>query len=320
MELKNALNKFLQAEVQPYTHLLEKKPNKNELSLLYSKLKNFGLFNPKLPMTELVGILTQVAKHDASLALTILANHHAQSLISTCSDANVIIENIVTTDIYSTFPNSSAADRSIHYISGFTNTLVEPYWKNGSLELQTLNLENDLTIKKTIGAITSPLLNINTTNFTNMYKSSLNIDQYNELILEYRIAACAIAIGLMKGSYKTAKVYASERSQGGRLIKDWSQVQMQLANINLSLITSNAMLNQACSLLTTPSISGKSDALKAISIKIINELNPLVDQSISILGGFGYMKEFPQEKRFRDAKHVSFLFNGNNKYLLELGS
>jgi hypothetical protein len=319
LELKNALNKFLKAEVLPNTYNLEIDTNSTELCALYIKLTGLGLFNPNIPFLELHGILTEVSKYDASLALTMLANHHAHSLLASCKGIDISTTKILTTEIYNNQLLKPCSDMNVHYISGFTNTLISPVWKNNVLEIGVIELERNLSTEKVIGAKTSPLVKIKYPKNSQSYKSAFSLTDYNELIQRYRIAACAIAIGLMDGSFQTAKLYSSERTQGGRFIKDWSQIQMQLAELNLSVITSKVLLNQA-NLILPKTDCDSEDFLKAISVKILNELNPMVDKSISVLGGFGYMKEYPQEKRFRDAKHISLLFNGSNNYLLELGS
>ncbi len=125
-------------------------------------------------------------------------------------------------------------------------------------------------------------------------------DYFKEVALTMQLSAAAMSCGIMKGAFKEAFSYCSQRVQGGRKIKDWSALQMTLADMVTKMHVADMLITQAC-----------RDALKrekgwhirvqAASIHIQDSAASLVSDGIQVMGGVGYMKDFGQEKRFRDA-------------------
>jgi alkylation response protein AidB-like acyl-CoA dehydrogenase len=121
------------------------------------------------------------------------------------------------------------------------------------------------------------------------------------------ISASAVALGIMKGSFETALSYTKERFQGGREIIGWSEVRMILAEMATSLYTSRLALAGA--------IKGAEEkppdwelSSRAAALFITDAAARLTTDGIQLLGGNGYMSDYGQEKRFRDAKQIqSFL-------------
>lgn len=124
---------------------------------------------------------------------------------------------------------------------------------------------------------------------------------------EVRLGAAAIAAGLLKGSLAEALAYARERSQGGRRIVDWSEVRMMLANMAVQARVADLCLTQACAAVA----AGAPDAdelAAAATLHIQQQACEIVNDGVQLLGGNGYMKDYGQEKRYRDARHVQSLF------------
>lgn len=116
-------------------------------------------------------------------------------------------------------------------------------------------------------------------------------------------AAAAINAGIMRGSLKEAVAYAKEREQGGRPVINWSEVRMLLANM--------AIKSQAAELCVTQTCMAIDENLKdwgQISIASALHVHDLacevVTDGVQVLGGYGYMKDYGQEKRYRDARQV----------------
>ncbi|MEA3470697.1 MAG: acyl-CoA dehydrogenase family protein [Thermodesulfobacteriota bacterium] len=120
------------------------------------------------------------------------------------------------------------------------------------------------------------------------------------------VAAAAMSAGIMKGSFDEALAYTRERFQGGREIVNWSEVRMILSNMAVTINISGMALRQACRAVEENEAGWEQNALAA-AIYIQGAACDLTTDGIQLLGGYGYMKDYGQEKRFRDAKHVQAL-------------
>jgi len=117
------------------------------------------------------------------------------------------------------------------------------------------------------------------------------------------VAAAAMSCGIMKGSFKEALDYSRERFQGGREIINWSEVKMILANMAVKVKNAEMIINAACRAVDSQT-SGWEACSRAAAIHVQGLACDLTTDGIQVLGGVGYMKDFGQEKRFRDAKHI----------------
>ncbi|MEW6076327.1 MAG: acyl-CoA dehydrogenase family protein [Thermodesulfobacteriota bacterium] len=120
------------------------------------------------------------------------------------------------------------------------------------------------------------------------------------------VAAAAMSTGIMKGAFKEAFDYSKARSQGGREIINWSEIQMILAN--MAVMTKNAELAvaRACQAVDAGE-KGWESCSRAVAIHVQAMAGDLTTDGIQVMGGVGYMKDFGQEKRFRDARHIQSL-------------
>ena len=120
------------------------------------------------------------------------------------------------------------------------------------------------------------------------------------------VAAAAMNAGIMKGSFNEALAYSRERFQGGRAIVNWSEVSMILAGMSIKADVAAMCVAQACLGLEKNGDAGGSEYISS-SIHIHELACEAVNDGIQILGGYGYMKDYGQEKRFRDARMVQAL-------------
>lgn len=119
-------------------------------------------------------------------------------------------------------------------------------------------------------------------------------------------AAAAMSLGIMKGSFQEALDYARRREQGGQTIIHWSEVKMMLANMALKISNAEMILAQANKAADTQPPKWESRT-RAAALHIQEMACDLTTDGIQAMGGVGYMKDFGQEKRFRDAKHIQAL-------------
>jgi alkylation response protein AidB-like acyl-CoA dehydrogenase len=120
------------------------------------------------------------------------------------------------------------------------------------------------------------------------------------------IPAAAISLGIMEGSFKEALAYAGERYQGGRNIVDWSGVRMKLAEMAIQIDVARSCLSGICSACDAASPDGNGAAVAA-AIHISDMACSATSEGVQLLGGNGYMKDYGQEKRMRDARQARSL-------------
>lgn len=115
-----------------------------------------------------------------------------------------------------------------------------------------------------------------------------------------RISIGALALGIAKGAYEASVKYAKEREQFGKPIAQFQAIGFKLADMATKIEAAELLLNQAAYLknnkknLTKQSAMAKMYASE-IACQVANE-------AVQIFGGYGYTKDFPVEKFYRDAK------------------
>ena len=113
--------------------------------------------------------------------------------------------------------------------------------------------------------------------------------------------AAAISLGIMDGSFHTALDYTRQRYQGGRNIVDWSGIRMKLADMAINIEVSRCCLSGTAS----------PEAASAAAIHIGGLACSATTEGVQLLGGNGYMKDYGQEKRMRDARQARSLLGMN---------
>ena len=120
------------------------------------------------------------------------------------------------------------------------------------------------------------------------------------------LAAAAMNAGIMKGSLDEALAYSKERFQGGREIINWSEVSMLLAGMAIKSDVAEMCVAQACQALEQKENNNGSAGI-SVALHIHELACEAVTDGVQVLGGNGYMKDYGQEKRYRDARQVQAL-------------
>jgi alkylation response protein AidB-like acyl-CoA dehydrogenase len=115
-----------------------------------------------------------------------------------------------------------------------------------------------------------------------------------------RISIAALGLGIAQGAYDTALNYAKEREQFGQPIAQFQAIAFKLADMAVAIETSDLLLLKACELKN----AGKPCTLASAMAKYeTSEVAVRVStDAVQILGGYGYTKDFPAEKFYRDSK------------------
>ena len=115
-----------------------------------------------------------------------------------------------------------------------------------------------------------------------------------------RISIAALALGIAKGAYNASLSYSKEREQFGRKISQFQAISFKLADMYTEINASELLIYRACQLIMEDKVVTKESAMakyysSEICVKIANE-------AVQIFGGYGYTKDFPVEKFYRDSK------------------
>ncbi len=115
-----------------------------------------------------------------------------------------------------------------------------------------------------------------------------------------RISIAALSIGIAVGAYEAALKYAKERQQFGRPIADFQAIQFKLADMATEIEAARLLTYHAADLKDRKLPVSKASAMakyyaSETSVKVANE-------AVQVFGGYGYTKDFPVEKYYRDAK------------------
>jgi alkylation response protein AidB-like acyl-CoA dehydrogenase len=115
-----------------------------------------------------------------------------------------------------------------------------------------------------------------------------------------RISIASLALGIAKGAYEAALQYAQERHQFDKPISSFQAISFKLADMATEIQAAELLTLQACDLkergenLTKVSAMAKYYASE-VSVKVATD-------AVQIFGGYGYTKDFPVEKHYRDSK------------------
>ncbi len=115
-----------------------------------------------------------------------------------------------------------------------------------------------------------------------------------------RISIGALALGIAKGAYEAAVKYSKEREQFGKPISHFQAIAFKLADMATQIEAAELLLYQASYLKNNKKKLTKESAIakyyaSEVAVTVANE-------ALQIFGGYGYTKDFPVEKFYRDAK------------------
>jgi alkylation response protein AidB-like acyl-CoA dehydrogenase len=115
-----------------------------------------------------------------------------------------------------------------------------------------------------------------------------------------RISIASLSLGIAKGAYEAALKYAQERHQFGKPIASFQGISFKLADMATEIQAAELLTLQACDLKTRGEAVTKVSAMakyyaSEVAVKVAND-------AVQIFGGYGYTKDFPVEKHYRDAK------------------
>ncbi|MEX0662620.1 MAG: acyl-CoA dehydrogenase [Balneolaceae bacterium] len=135
-----------------------------------------------------------------------------------------------------------------------------------------------------------------------------------ETLNEGRIGIGAQMIGIAQGSLDAALAYTQERKQFGKAISDFQGVQFQLAKMATELESARLLVYNAARLKEAGQPFLKEAAMaKYYSSEVAENVSSM---AIDLFGGYGYVKEYPVEKFYRDSK-IGKIYEGTSNMQLQ---
>src|SRR5215213_9615542 len=128
-----------------------------------------------------------------------------------------------------------------------------------------------------------------------------------------RLGAAAQAVGIAQGATDFANHYAAERIAFGKPINQLQAIQFKLADMETGTAAARELLYKACSMADKP--QRPADLGKWTSMaKLFASDNAMkvTVEAIQVLGGYGYVNEYPVERMMRDAK-ITQIYEGTNE-------
>jgi alkylation response protein AidB-like acyl-CoA dehydrogenase len=126
------------------------------------------------------------------------------------------------------------------------------------------------------------------------------LKQFLQILDGGRISVAAMGLGLAQGAYDLARAYAAEREQFGKPITRFQAVQFALADMATEIEAARGLVYRAAWLKD----QGRRTTLESSMAKLYASESAVraAEDAVQIFGGYGFVKDYPAEKFFRDVK------------------
>jgi len=115
-----------------------------------------------------------------------------------------------------------------------------------------------------------------------------------------RISIAALSLGIAKGAYNAALKYSKERSQFGKAISNFQAISFKLAEMATEISAAELLIYKSAYLINNKKpVTTESAMAKYFSSELAVKIS---SDAVQIFGGYGFVKDFPVEKYYRDSK------------------
>ncbi len=136
------------------------------------------------------------------------------------------------------------------------------------------------------------------------------------LTLDIELVAAAVSLGVAEGALARGRAYALERKQFGQAIAEFQAIQWKLADSATAIGAAEVTLLAAAAELERPGAAGLVHQAKVLAAEAAMRA---ADDGLQIHGGYGYTREFPIERLYREAKVCAVLFGTVEAQRLAIG-
>jgi alkylation response protein AidB-like acyl-CoA dehydrogenase len=125
-----------------------------------------------------------------------------------------------------------------------------------------------------------------------------------------RLGIAAQAIGIARAAHEHAVAYAKERKQFGQAIGEFQGIQFKLADMATRIHAARSLLHATAAAKDRGAAIGEYSSM--CKLFATETAMWVTTQAVQVFGGYGYSKEYPVEKLFRDAK-VTEIYEGTSE-------
>ncbi len=213
------------------------------------------------------------------------------------------ITNLGVADFYVVF---AVTDKEVGPSRGITAFVVEadrPGFSVGKLE-HKLGIRGSPTGQPNFDAVRVPMQNV-VGDVGEGFKVAMGT------LDRSRLGVAAQALGIAQGATDYAAAYARERKQFGKPINSFQAIQFKLADMETKCAAGRELLYQACAKIDRGDADiGKYSAMAKLFCS--DAAMEVTVEAVQVLGGYGYVKEYPVERMLRDAK-ITQIYEGTNE-------
>jgi alkylation response protein AidB-like acyl-CoA dehydrogenase len=131
-------------------------------------------------------------------------------------------------------------------------------------------------------------------------RKNLGLKSLHETLVCARLGMAAIAVGISESAQKHCLKYVKQRIQFGKSISHFQSIKNMLADMEVNINAARLMLHHAATLKdANQDVTKEASEVKLFASEMAMKITK---DAIQIFGGYGYTREFPLERYFRDAK------------------
>jgi alkylation response protein AidB-like acyl-CoA dehydrogenase len=213
------------------------------------------------------------------------------------------ITNLGIADFYVVFAKSDREAKRSRGISAFIVEADRPGFSVGKLE-HKLGIRGSPTGQPIFDDVRVPAENLIGEQGKGMNVALGTLDRS-------RLGVAAQAVGLAQGATDYAAAYAAERRQFGRAINEFQGIQFKLADMETRTAAARELLYRACAKVDRGEADmGKYSAMAKLFAS--DTAMAVTTEAVQVLGGYGYVSEYPVERMMRDAK-ITQIYEGTNE-------
>jgi alkylation response protein AidB-like acyl-CoA dehydrogenase len=282
-------------------------------------------------------LLQNISESDASMGAIILANAAAQELMLSAGAENLLAGTIspdmAALDFLIAFPLFSHPDEKMLRVTAkphngsyqLTGTaecmilgsmagrfLLPAYTSKGYSYFLVDSKADGATVSepiKNLGLHACPAVDLTLSNADGILigREDEGALLFSKMLGKMMIAAASVSFGIMRSSYKDAFQYASKRLQGGRKIIEWSELSAMVGQMAMKTRIADMLLQTAIADADNGNLGWAEQGYAAAS-QILTDSCTVSTLGVQVFGGYGYMRDYLQEKRFRDSRHLQAVF------------
>ncbi len=213
------------------------------------------------------------------------------------------ITNLGVADFYICFAVTSPDEGHSRGISAFVVEADRPGFKVGKLE-KKMGIRGSPTGQPIFDNVRVPAENLIGEENRGFKVAMATLDRS-------RLGVAAQAVGIAQGATDYAAAYAQERRQFGKPIAAFQGIQFKLADMESRTAAARELLYTACSKIDSGAADlGKYSAMAKLIAS--DTAMAVTTEAVQVLGGYGYVNEYPVERMMRDAK-ITQIYEGTNE-------